>query len=166
MVRLQSISLTDPEEIQELANNHAIAVNLRDVFSYPFTLQDAVALLIASENGSMGHVFGIYDDETFVGCCSLTPQYDVYSINAEIGYWIGEPYWGKGYATEAIRELIDFAFGELEILRVYACVFEHNTASMKVLEKAGLEKEAVIKSSILKEGKVMDEHIYSLRKAL
>ncbi|MNY35264.1 hypothetical protein D3C86_1696600 [compost metagenome] len=89
MIRLESISLTSPEEIQQLANNHAISVNLRDVFPYPFTLEDAVELLLASEKGYMGHVFGIYDDKTFVGCCSLTPQYDVYRFNAEIGYWIG-----------------------------------------------------------------------------
>ena len=113
MIRLESISLTSPEEIQQLANNHAISVNLRDVFPYPFTLEDAVELLLASEKGYMGHVFGIYDDKTFVGCCSLTPQYDVYRFNAEIGYWIGEPYWGRGYATEAIKQLIDFAFTEL-----------------------------------------------------
>lgn len=165
MVRLQSISLTSPEEIQQLANNPAIALNLRDVFPYPFTLKDAEELLVSAENGFMGDVFGIYDDQTFVGCCSVTPQSDVYRMNAEIGYWIGEPYWGKGYATEAIRQLIDFAFEELGLLRVYAGVFESNTASMRVLEKAGLEKEALIQSSIIKEGKVMDEHIYSLRKA-
>lgn len=163
MVRLQSISLTDPEEIRELADNPAIAANLRDAFPYPFTLGDALMLLSDSENGYMGHVFGIYDDETFVGCCSLTPQLDVYRFNAEIGYWIGEPHWGKGYATEAIRQLIDFAFGELDLLRVYACVFGNNTASMKVLEKAGLEREAVIKSSIFKAGEVLDAYIYSLR---
>lgn len=96
--------------------------------------------------------------------CSLIPQYDVYRINAEIGYWIGEPYWGKGYATEAVRLLIKFAFEELDLLRIYAKIYEYNIGSMKVLEKTGFEKEAIIKSSVIKEGQIVDEHLYSIRK--
>lgn len=164
MIRLRDINLTPPEEIQRLANNHAIAVNLRDTFPYPYTIEDAVTFLGLTENGVLGHVFGIYDNETFVGCCSLIPQNDVYRINAEIGYWIGEPYWGKGFATDAIRLLIKFAFEEPDLLRVYANIFEYNAGSMRVLEKTGFEKEAIIKSSVIKEGKIIDEHLYSIRK--
>ncbi len=164
MIRLQDINLTPPEEIQRLANNHAIAVNLRDIFPYPYTIEDAITFLGLAENGVLGQVFGIYEDNTFVGCSSLIPQHDVYRINAEIGYWIGEPYWGKGYATEAVRLLIKFAFKELNLLRVYANIYEYNIGSMKVLEKVSFEKEAVIKSSVIKEGKIIDEYLYSIRK--
>lgn len=164
MIRLRDINLTPPEEIQRLANNNAIATNLRDVFPHPYTLEDAVSFLELVANGSLGHVLGLYDEDMFVGCCSLIPQHDIYRINAEIGYWIGEPYWGKGYATEAVILLVDYAFQELDLLRVYAYIFEYNTASMRVLEKVGFEKEAIIKSSIIKEGKVFDEHLYSIRK--
>lgn len=94
----------------------------------------------------------------------LIPQHDVYRINAEIGYWIGEPYWGKGYSTETVRLLLNFAFEALNLLRVYTNIYEYNTGSMKVLEKVGFEKEAVIKSSVIKEGKIIDEHLYSIRK--
>lgn len=164
MIRLQNINLTPPEDIQQLANNHAIAVNLRDTFPYPYKIEDATAFLDLATNGSLGNVFGIYENNTFVGCCSLIPQYDVYRINAEIGYWIGEPYWGKGYATEAVRLLIKFAFEELDLLRIYAKIYEYNIGSMKVLEKTGFEKEAIIKSSVIKEGQIVDEHLYSIRK--
>jgi RimJ/RimL family protein N-acetyltransferase len=164
MIQLRNISTATPEEIQKLANNHAIAVNLRDAFPYPYTLEDAVTYLDLAANGIFGHVFGIYDNDTFVGCCSLIPQNDVYRINAEIGYWIGEPYWGKGYATDAVRQCLKFAFEELNLLRVYANIYEYNIGSMKVLEKVGFEKEAIIKSSIMKEGKIFDEHLYSIRK--
>lgn len=150
--------------IQQLANNHAIAVNLRDAFPHPYTFDDAVTFLELAKNGSLGCVFGIYNNNTFIGCCSLIPQNDVYRINAEIGYWIGEPYWRKGYATDAVKLLLDYAFKELNLLRVYAYVFEYNIASMRVLEKAGFEKEAEIKSSIIKEGQILDEHLYSIRK--
>jgi RimJ/RimL family protein N-acetyltransferase len=164
MIRLRNINTATPEEIQRLANNHAIAVNLRDAFPYPYTIEDAVTYLDLAANGVLGHVFGIYDGDTFVGCCSLIPQNDVYRINAEIGYWIGEPYWGKGYATDAVRLLLKFAFDELGLLRVYANIYEYNIGSMKVLEKVGFEKEAIIKSSVIKEGKVIDEYLYSIRK--
>lgn len=164
MIQLRSINKAAPEEIQKLANNHAIAVNLRDAFPYPYTVEDAVTYLELAANGVLGHVFGIYDNDTFVGCCSLIPQNDVYRINAEIGYWIGEPYWGRGYATDAVRQCLKFAFEELNLLRVYANIYEYNIGSMKVLEKVGFEKEAIIKSSIMKEGKIFDEHLYSIRK--
>lgn len=164
MIQLRNINKAAPEEIQKLANNHAIAVNLRDAFLYPYTVEDAVTYLELAANGVLGHVFGIYDNDTFVGCCSLIPQNDVYRINAEIGYWIGEPYWGRGYATDAVRQCLKFAFEELNLLRVYANIYEYNTGSMKVLEKVGFEKEAVIKSSVIKEGKIIDEHLYSIRK--
>lgn len=147
-----------------MANNHAIAVNLRDAFPYPYTVEDVVTYLDLATKGVLGHVFGIYDNNTFVGCCSLIPQNDVYRINAEIGYWIGEPYWGKGYATDAVRQCLKFAFEKLNLLRVYANIYEYNIGSMKVLEKAGFEKEAIIKSSVIKEGKIIDEHLYSIKK--
>lgn len=164
MIQLRNTNKAAPEEIQKLANNHAIAVNLRDAFPYPYTVEDAVTYLELAANGVLGHVFGIYDNDTFVGCCSLIPQNDVYRINAEIGYWIGEPYWGRGYATDAVRQCLKFAFEELNLLRVYANIYEYNIGSMKVLEKVGFEKEAIIKSSIMKEGKIFDEHLYSIRK--
>lgn len=164
MIRLQDISLTPCEKIQSLANNHAIAVNLRDIFPYPYTIEDAETYLDLATNGVLGHVFGIYDDDTFVGCCSLLPQNDVYRINAEIGYWIGEPYWGKGFATDAVKQAVKFAFKELNLLRIYAHIYEYNIGSMKVLEKVGFEKDAIIKSSVIKERKIIDEHLYSIRK--
>ena len=164
MIRLQNIAKTSPETIQRLANNHAIAINTRDAFPYPYTIEDADTFLKAATNGVLGNVYGIYDGNTFVGCCSLIPQQDVHCINAEIGYWIGEPYWNKGYATETVKRLLNIAFKELNLLRVYASIFEYNRASMRVLEKNGFQKEAIIKASIIKGGKIVDEHLYSIRK--
>lgn len=164
MIRLQDTTQTTPEEIQRLANNHAIAINLRDAFPYPYTIEDAATFLELAANGALGKVYGVYDGDIFVGCCSLIPQQDIYRLNAEIGYWIGEPYWGKGYATEVVKLLVNVAFEELNLSRVYAHIFEFNKGSMRVLEKAGFHKEAIIKSSIIKEGKIFDEHLYSIRK--
>ena len=90
------------------------------------------------------------------------PQSDVYRINAEIGYWIGEQYWRNGYATEAVKQLVALAFNQLGINRIYVDVFEYNVASMRVLEKIGFEKEAIIKLSVIKEGRIFNEYIYSI----
>lgn len=137
---------------------------MRDAFPYPYTIEDAATFLELAANGALGKVYGVYDGDIFVGCCSLIPQQDIYRLNAEIGYWIGEPYWGKGYATEVVKLLLNVAFEELNLSRVYAHIFEFNKGSMRVLEKAGFHKEAIIKSSIIKEGKIFDEHLYSIRK--
>lgn len=87
----------------------------------------------------------------------------MYRINAEIGYWIGEPYW-EGFATDTVKQAVKFAFKELNLLRIYAHIYEYNIGSMKVLEKVGFEKDAIIKSSAIKEEKIIDEHLYSIRK--
>ena len=118
--------------------------------------------IICELANSYKDVLGIYAENEFVGCCSLIPQSDVYRINAEIGYWIGEQYWGNGYATEAVKQLVAIAFNQLGIHRVYAKIFEYNVASMRVLEKIGFEKEAIIKLSVIKEGRIFNEYIYSI----
>lgn len=164
MIQLRTIEQADPQEIQEMANNKAVAINLRDAFPHPYTLADANFFLELCSNGALGKVFALYADEVFVGVGSLIPQTGEHRINAEIGYWLGEAYWGKGYATEAVKQLVAFAFNDLGLTRVYAYIFSFNTASMRVLEKCGFQAEAVLKDSIIKEGIIYDEHLYSIRK--
>jgi ribosomal-protein-alanine N-acetyltransferase len=164
MLNLKPVQSIPLAELQKLANNNKIARNLKDVFPHPYTMQDAVDFLRLVEQNRLGHVFGIFDDETFTGIGSIVPKEDIYRINGETGYWIGEPFWGKGIATKAVKLLTVYAFQELGLARVYAGVFEHNTASMKVLEKAGYTLEAIIKSSIIKNGRIMDEYLYSILK--
>lgn len=165
MLQLRKIESESPQIISQLANNHKIAKNLRDIFPHPYTVDNAISFIELVKTGVLGHVFGIYVDNNFVGCCSLIPQSDVYRINAELGYWIGEPYWCNGYATETVRQLVEMAFNDFGIKRVFANVFEYNIASMRVLEKVGFEKEAIIKSSVIKDGQIYDEHIYSIKRA-
>lgn len=162
MVQLKDFSAVSPVALQQLANNSKIAKNLRDAFPHPYTINDAQAFLELVSQNRMGYVFAIYDDETFIGVGSVVPQADVYHNSAEIGYWLGEPFWHKGYATEAVKLLTRYVFDKLNLIRIYAGVFAGNTASMKVLEKAGYRLEAVLQSSVTKYGKVMDQHSYSI----
>jgi RimJ/RimL family protein N-acetyltransferase len=79
---------------------------------------------------------------------------------AEIGYWIGEPYWGKGIAGRAVALITANGFGELNLVRIYAGVFDFNIASMKVLEKNGFQKEGIFRHAVIKNGRICDEHRY------
>ncbi len=79
-----------------------------------------------------------------------------------MAYWIGEPYWGKGYGTEALRAMIDFAFIEKNLHRVYARYFKSNPASGRVMEKAGMTKEGVLKDHVYKEGAFEDLVYYGM----
>ncbi|KQB98834.1 GNAT family N-acetyltransferase [Pedobacter sp. Hv1] len=162
MVTLKEIQEASTIAIQQLANNPLIAQNLKDVFPHPYALANAEEFMALAKQGVLGHVFGIFVDETFIGVCRVVPHGDIYRNNAEIGYWIGEPYWGKGYATQTVQLLTDFAFNELQVLRVFAGVFSPNKASMRVLEKAGYTLEAVLKSAIVKNEVILDEHLYRI----
>lgn len=108
--------------------------------------------------------FAIEYNKQFCGMVGLLGQSDVYKKTAEIGYWIGEPYWNKGIATVAVKLLTVYGFDQLDVIRIHAGIFEYNIGSMKVLTKNGYEKEGVFKKSILKDGKIYDEHRFSKTK--
>jgi ribosomal-protein-alanine N-acetyltransferase len=164
MIFLKDPGLIPVTELQRLADNNAIAKNLRDVFPHPYSMDDAHQFITFARNGVFGHTFGIFDEQTFIGAGSIVPQHDIHKNNGEIGYWIGEEYWGRGFAGRAVELLTTYAFNELKLLRIFAGVFATNVASMKVLEKSGYTLEAVLKSSIVKNGEILDECIYSILK--
>jgi RimJ/RimL family protein N-acetyltransferase len=89
---------------------------------------------------------------------------DVYRYNGEIGYWLSQEHWGKGIMSEAVGAMVEYAFTRTRLLRLFACIFENNPASMRVLEKNGFRPEAIHRKAVMKEGKLMDEHLYSLLK--
>jgi len=80
---------------------------------------------------------------------------------AEMGYWLGVPFWGKGFMSEAARAVVEFAFGTLGANRLEAGVFNGNTASMNVLRKAGFVEEGVLRQRFLKDGKFVDERMFA-----
>ncbi|MFN3849048.1 MAG: GNAT family N-acetyltransferase [Spirosomataceae bacterium] len=148
----------DEASLAALANNHKIWINLKDVFPHPYTLADAHDWVKFAHNQAEN--YAIEYEGKAVGGIGLLFKDDIYRKNAEIGYWLGEPYWGLGIISETIKQVVNHAFAQYEINRIYAGVFEYNPASMRVLEKAGFEKEAILKKSLVKEGKLYDEHIY------
>jgi RimJ/RimL family protein N-acetyltransferase len=88
-------------------------------------------------------------------------QADVGYRSAEIGYWLGEEFWGRGITTEALNAVSNFAFSSFDLCRLYAHVFEWNMASARVLEKAGYTLEGRMKKSVTKDGKSIDQLLYA-----
>lgn len=162
MIKLRRFTLKDADRMVELGNNPHISKNLRDGFPSPMTYKDARKFLKARVKEEMATVFAIEYDGEYVGNVGVHPQEDVYRRSAEIGYFIGEPYWGKGIATEAIRQAVEYGFTKMGMIRIYAGVYEYNIPSMVVLEKNGFGKEGIFRKAIIKNGRVMDEHRYAI----
>jgi [ribosomal protein S5]-alanine N-acetyltransferase len=160
-IKLRPLCVSDAERIAELANNEKIACNLRDGFPHPYTLADAENFLSKFTNQDPVTYFGIDFNGEYVGNISLVPCQDIYRMSAEIGYFIGEPYWNKGIVTTAVNLITEYGFQHLDIIRIQTGVFEYNTASQRVLEKCGFVKEGVFRKSVIKQGKLWDEVRYA-----
>jgi RimJ/RimL family protein N-acetyltransferase len=101
-------------------------------------------------------------DGEAVGGIGFFPGADVERFSAEIGYWLGEPYWGRGVTAEAIQLVSKYAFEVCNLLRLFALPFADNAQSIRVLEKAGYTREAILRSSSVKYGAVRDQALYAL----
>ncbi len=149
----------DEQSLVENANNYNIWKNLKDIFPHPYTITDAYEWVNIASNSAEN--FAIQVEDKAVGAIGILLKEDIYRKNAEIGYWLGEPYWGNEIISTAIIDIVNYTFANYDVHRIYAGVFEYNIPSMRVLEKSGFEKEAILKKSLTKEGKLYDEHIYA-----
>lgn len=167
MAVAQSISLRwwearDRDSLAHHANNRKIWLNLRDRFPHPYTRADAeqwLALCAAPPERFLQ--FAIDLNGEAIGGIGFERLSDVHRLTAEIGYWIAEPSWGRGIATEAVRRAIPSAFDTLDVERIQAMVFEGNQASMRVLEKSGFTLEGRLRRSVFKDGQLLDSLLYA-----
>jgi RimJ/RimL family protein N-acetyltransferase len=151
----------DAESLAYNANNYEIARNLRDVFPHPYSLKDAEFFINHMANTDPSQwTLAIEVEGSAVGGIGAHFLNDVYSRNVEVGYWLGQRYWGKGIVTEALSALVDFIFKNEDIIRIYADVFETNEGSIRVLEKCGFTKESIHAKAIFKNGIVLDEYVF------
>jgi RimJ/RimL family protein N-acetyltransferase len=160
-IKLRPLVAADAPDMAFLANNEKIAINVRDGFPHPYTLQDAENFVKMASGPEFGIVFAIEYQGRYVGNTAIIPGKDVYRHSAEIGYFIGEPYWNKGIVTSTVNLLTEYCFRELGLVRVWAGIFEFNTASQRVLEKCGFEKEAVHRMAVTKKGKLWNEVVFA-----
>ena len=143
------------------ANNRKIWINLRDRFPYPYTFRDGRAFIRAARAMEPETFFAIAVDGAAVGGIGLVLQSDVDRISAEVGYWLGEALWGRGITTDALRAITPYAIEQFGLSRLFAVPFAHNTASCRVLEKAGYVLEARLRRSAIKDGVITDQFQYS-----
>ena len=164
-VRLRPLRYSDRERIAKLANNIKLWNNLRDMLPHPYTLEDADKFLDMVKKQSTLLTFAIEYKYEFVGVIGMVPGVDVYRKGSEIGYWVGEPFWGKGIASRALKLATDYGFEVLQFERLHAGVFEGNIGSMRVLEKCGYQLECIAKNSVFKNNKLLDEYKYAKLKS-
>lgn len=151
----------DEPSLVRHANNRNIWVNLRDSFPHPYTTADARSWIRLAGTTGLNRVFAIDVDGFAVGAIGIRQGEDVNRLSAEIGYWLGEEYWGRGITPEAVEAVTRHAFDTLGVVRVYAEVFEWNAGSMRVLEKAGFAREGVMRKSAIKDRQVVDQVMYA-----
>lgn len=159
---LRSWTWDDHHSIVQHANNRNVWINLRDRFPYPYTTADA-AVWLESVVGRVPETnFAIAVDGEAVGGIGFIMQQDIAYRSAEIGYWIGEAYWGRGLASDALIAITEYAFSHHDLCRLYAHVFEWNVASARVLEKAGYLLEGRLIKSATKDRQIIDQLMYAI----
>lgn len=164
-MKLENWSIEYINDLVKNANNRNVSKNLRNIFPYPYSVVDAEKFITHCQRCNNKHInLAIIEDNKAIGSVGVSIGEDIYEKSAEIGYWIGESYWGQGIMTHAIKEMIELCFSQYDIVRLYAVVFSHNKASCKVLEKCGFVFEGTLKNSIYKDGNIYDSRIYALVK--
>ena len=160
---LREWSKGDIEPLVILANNKKISDNLRDHFPHPYNLKDAGEWIAINQTKTLITNFAIEINKELAGGCGILLKEDIYRCSAEIGYWIGEKFWNKGIATHVVRLMIEeIKLKYPGIVRIYAEVFEHNKASMKVLEKNGFHLESIRRKAVIKNNVILDDHVWVL----
>jgi RimJ/RimL family protein N-acetyltransferase len=158
---VRSWQSSDAPSIVRHADNRKVWINLRDRFPHPYTERDARSFLRRVLHSDPETLFAITFDGEAVGGIGFMLQADVERVSAEIGYWIGEAFWGRGIATEALMAVTRYAFENHELTRLYALPFAANAASCRVLEKAGYALEGRLKRSAIKDGAIVDQLQYA-----
>ena len=162
-IKLRKWNIQDIQPLALLANNPNIANYLRDIFPYPYRTEDAALFvqLCQQADPNIDLPFAIILDGFLVGSIGLTRQTDVKRKSAELGYWIGEQYWNKGIATQAVKQVCEISRSQWNINRIYSEVFSNNPASCRVLQKSGFQQEGLLRKSIFKNGIFLDSILFS-----
>ncbi|MCJ7554360.1 MAG: GNAT family N-acetyltransferase [Ignavibacteriaceae bacterium] len=161
---IRSYEKSDKDALINYGNNYNVFKHLKNTFPHPYTEDDAILWLTSCAAQNPETCFAIADENELIGGIGFHLREDVFKHNAEIGYWIGEPFWGKHIVSRALKEMTKFIFNNFKINRIYASVFEGNPASVRVLEKCEYKPEAVLRKAVFKENKFLDQYIFALLK--
>ncbi len=163
-ITLRPWRLSDAHDLAAALSNTKILDNLRDGLPYPYTEADAQGYITAMLGAPKDEVFAwaIAVDDKAVGSIGVFRKDNVHRRTAEFGYYVAEEYWGKGIGTFAVKTACDFVFANTDIIRIFGEPFAYNTASCRVLEKAGFVYEGTLRSNAVKNGRVLDMKLYAL----
>lgn len=162
--KLRPWKTDDLDSLMLYADNWNIAKNLTDKFPHPYTRESGENFISYAGAGDPLQIFAIEIEGRASGGIGVHPQEDIFKKNAELGYWLAEPYWGKGIISAAIKEVVDYAFETFDITRVFARPFGTNIGSQKALEKNGFVLEARLQNTVWKKDRFEDELIYAVRR--
>lgn len=151
---LRPLRLGDAPAVERLAGDWEIARSTLRI-PHPYPPEAALDFILEQEalyEERQGIAFAITDafSDEFYGCIGI--GIDAPNFRAELGYWLGVPYWGRGYMSEAAAKAVDFAFLHFRLNRLYARHFVFNPASGRVLEKCGFVREGYRREAYYKEG--------------
>lgn len=165
-VEIRGWEENDAEYLSEILNNRKILDNLRDGLPFPYTKNDALEYIIAMRNADKNDVFAfaITVDGKVAGSVGVFRQSNIHCKTAELGYYIGEKFWGNGVGTSAVKKSVDFVFTNSDVIRIFAEPFARNIASCRVLEKAGFSFEGTLYANAIKNGVIEDMKMYALIK--
>lgn len=160
-IALRSWRDGDEADLQANANDARIASQLRDRFPHPYTAADArewVRMNVAyPSTTSLAIVF----EDRVIGGIGAERGHDIARRSAEVGYWLGVAWQGRGFASRALAAFRDELVRDGEIVRLWAGVLDGNVASMRVLEKCGFEREGTHRAAAFKAGRFVDQHVFA-----
>ncbi len=159
---VRSFRLEDADALAALANDRRISMNLRDRFPFPYSLEDARGYLAFATSEKPETNFAIEVGGALAGGIGFILHGDIERVSAEVGYWLGVPFWGRGIAPAALRGVSRYAFATHPLTRLFAQPFATNAASIRVLEKAGYVREGTLRRAVIKDGQVRDVALYAL----
>ena len=153
----------DAAPLARQANDREVWLGLRDVFPHPYGIEDAYRFIAYAAGMRPQTYFAIEVAGSVVGGIGYTLRQDVERIGAEVGYWLGRAFWGRGIATTALRLVTSHAFAaHPELRRLWAVPFARNLGSARVLEKCGYRREGTLRQSAIKDGVVCDQSMYAI----
>lgn len=157
----------DAQDLAIALSNKKVLDNLRDGLPFPYTADDAgeyISAMMNADNEKI-YAFAITVNDKVIGSIGVFRQENIHARTAEMGYYIAEPYWGRGIGTSAVGQVCDRIFRTTDIIRIFAEPFSYNAASCRILEKSGFVLEGILRKNAIKNGKVIDMKMYALTKA-
>lgn len=164
-ITLRPWHISDLDNLVKYADNPKIAMYMTDQFASPYLRENGIKFIEFANSGEPLRIFAIDLDGQSIGGIGLHPQSDIERKNAELAYWLGEPFWGNGIISKVIPQIVDYGFTNLDLHRIFGRAFGRNIASQKALEKAGFNLEAKLKDAFYKNGNFEDAFIFSILKS-